>query len=154
MAQQVQRLQRGGQADLDVRVAALEAGQAGNQTAHREGRGGAHAQGGRRAGLLHLLRGQGQPVEHGCRLRGEGPTRLRQHQLRRRTAKQRCAQPFLQQRHLPAHRAMGDVQLRSRSRETHVARRGLEGADRFQRRKLSHMSFTIAFKKKPGAANS
>jgi hypothetical protein len=81
--------------------------------------------------------GQGDPVEGGADLGGVGRPRLREGHAPVVALEQRQAEPRLQHLHVPAHRAVGDVQLVRRPGEAAVPGRRLEGLQGVERRQAA-----------------
>src|SRR6202012_6086032 len=107
----IDRAERGREAQFDVRSLALECRNPADQPTHGEGRRTIDAQDRRSDMLLHVHRGQRQPVENGGYLSEIDLPGIGQAELRWRPPKQFYAEPVLQKRDLPAYRPVCAIQL-------------------------------------------
>jgi hypothetical protein len=124
----VDHLARGEHAQLDLRLALGEVGEARHQPARRKHR----RRGDHQLGLVtffadHLHRAR-QRVEALAQLRQAGARRVGELHAAAGAAEQFHTEVFLQRFHLVAHRRLRDVQLDRRILERQVARGGLEHA--------------------------
>src|SRR6202012_5307843 len=134
----IDRAERGREAQFDVRSLALECRNPADQPTHGEGRRRIDAQNRPSDMLLHVHRGQRQPVENGGHLSKIDLPGIGQAELRWRPAKQFYAEPVLQKRDLPAYRPVRDVQFFRGVGEAYVPGRRFEGPNGIERWQFSH----------------